>query len=282
MRRLDPALEVETVQIRTLGDVMPEDRRGKVDGKSAFTGELEAGLLDGRIDAAVHSLKDLPSDIPADLVVAATPKRGDPRDALVSAKGGSLSDAKRAARIGTSSVRRRSQLLRMRPDLNIVEMHGNVETRLRKIESSGLDGVVLAAAGLQRLGLEGRISQYFEPEQIVPAVCQGTLAVEARRDEPEVLRFLGGLEDRTTRACSEAEREFARKLGGDCYVPLGAFASASGARISAVGIVTSLDGRETATARAEGEIGRGREIGAELADKVMHTGGREILEELHN
>jgi len=273
-------LEVETVPLKTLGDLMPPDRRRKVDGKSAFTGDIERQLLAGSIDAAVHSMKDLPTELSEELVIAATPVRGDPRDVLVSRPGLPLSRLREGARIGTSSVRRRAQLLGRRRDLQVLELHGNLETRLRKMDGEGLDAVVLAAAGLERLGLESRISEYFSPEKFIPAVCQGTLAVEARKDDLETLELLRPIDDPATRASSECEREFARRLGGDCYVPLGAYAKQTEERLSSVGMVASVEGDQVAKAEAMGPPGEGGELGAKLAERLLESGGRRILREL--
>jgi hydroxymethylbilane synthase len=279
LRAVHRGLKVETVPRKTLGDLMPPEKRGKVDGKSAFTGEIERQLLAGSIDAAVHSMKDLPTELDDRLVIGATPVRGDPRDVLVSSSGLPLARLGRGARIGTSSVRRRAQLLCTRSDLQVLELHGNLETRLRKMEEE-LDGVVLAAAGLERLGLESRISEYFNPEKFIPAVCQGTLAVEARKDDPETLVLLKTIDDPATRASSECEREFSRRLGGDCYVPLGAYAKETRGTMTSVGMVASTDGKQVAKVSIKGPPGKGEELGAKMAERLLESGGKRILREL--
>ncbi len=280
LERADAGIEPQRVVVKTLGDIMPSRKLGEIDAKSAFTSELDKKLLEGGIDAAVHSMKDVPSEIDNRLKIAATPRRGDPRDALVSGKEGGLAALGRGSRVGTSSVRRKAQLLMLRPDLSVVEIHGNVETRIGKIQGRRLSGVVLAAAGLQRLGLESKISQAFTTDEMVPAVCQGTLAVEARRDDKEMLSLLSKIDDAPTRASSACERAFAAALGGDCNVPLGAFASFSSGRLRAVGIVASPERKGAAKSTISGPAEEAKDLGERLARKVEDAGGRVILREL--
>ncbi|MDE1853820.1 MAG: hydroxymethylbilane synthase [Thaumarchaeota archaeon] len=275
-------VEFVTVPIKTVGDVVPAEKLGDVDGKTAFTGDIDRQVVDGRVDFAVHSMKDLPASLDERLVVAATPVRGDARDALVSASGSELSRLKLGARVGTSSVRRRAQLLAARRDLKVVEMHGNVETRLRKMDNEHLDGVVIAAAGLKRLGLESRASQLFSVDEMVPAVCQGVLAVEARRDDRELLAFLRRIDDPVTRASSECERSFSEKLGGDCDVPLGAFASVGSSELNAVGMVADTEGLEMVKVRIRGGMSDPKDLGRRLAAKLSEGGGGKILKELRS
>ncbi|MDG7029548.1 MAG: hydroxymethylbilane synthase [Nitrososphaerota archaeon] len=256
---------------------------------SAFIEELKANpayssididreLAEGRIDMAVHSMKDLPPLLDERLVIGATPKRGDPRDALVSPEGTNLGRMRRGARVGTSSVRRMSQLLALRGDIEVVELRGNVDTRLRKIEERGLDGAVLAAAGLHRLGLGSRITQAFGVEEVVPAVCQGTLAVEARAGDSDVLAMLEAIDDPDTRASSECERAFSEELGGDCDVPLGAYATVAPGRMVAIGLVADPLGKRSARAEVEGDGRNPKALGRELARKVKERGGAKIME----
>lgn len=280
LTKIGGGIEFVTVTIKTAGDIMPPDKLGGMDGKTAFTSEIDRELAQGRVDIAVHSMKDLPAKLNPRLVVAATPERGDPRDALVSASGASLPQLGRGARVGTSSARRRSQLLAARNDLDIVELHGNVETRLKKLEQRQLDGVVLAVAGLERLGLGSRISQAFDAEELVPAVCQGVLAVEARADDRETLDLVSRIDDPDTRAASDCERAFSGALGGDCYVPLGAFARVVSRKIRAVGLIANLEGKDMVRTSVEGNLRDPRGLGFELATKLNDAGGREILKEL--
>ncbi len=276
LRRESPGVEFVVVPMKTSGDApLPEGPRA-IDGKTAFTGEIDRELAAGRIDLAVHSMKDVPPAADEGLVVGATPARGDPRDALVSPSGAFLHQLRRGARVGTSSVRRRSQLLAARGDIEVVELRGNVDTRLRKIEQEGLDGGVLALAGLERLGLGSRAAQVFGVEEMVPAVCQGTLAVKTRTGD-DVLELLGRIDDPDTRSSSECERAFAEELGGDCNVPLGAYASVDSDRMRAVGLVADPRGTRTARATVEGGRGDPASLGRELAKKVKDAGGLEII-----
>jgi hydroxymethylbilane synthase len=269
--------ELVVVPLKTSGDALPHDKLG-TDGKTAFTGDIDSALAEGRIDMAVHSMKDIPTSLDDRLVIGATPKRGDPRDALVSAAGSTLKQMRRGARIGTSSVRRKSQILALRRDIEVVELRGNVDTRLRKIEEQGLDGAVLAAAGLQRLGLGSRMTQAFSVEEVVPAVCQGTLAVEARAGDMEVLELLEAIDDPDTRASSECERAFSAALGGDCDVPLGGYATVTSGRMFAVGIVADHLGKDSARAEVEGEGDDPEALGRDLARAVKERGGARIME----
>ncbi len=273
-------LEVVTVPVKTLGDLLPPEKLSGVDGKTAFTGEIERQLLEGKIDAAVHSMKDLPTKLEDRLVLAATPKRGDARDALVSKEGLRLKRMEVGARIGTSSVRRRAQLLSIRGDLEVVEMHGNVETRIRKMTEQGLDGVVLAAAGLQRTRLDSRISEIFGIGKIVPAPCQGILAVEARSDDEDAIDLISPINNSKARASSVCERAFAEELGGDCYVPLGAFATIQDSSLAVVGMVASPDGTTVVKLEDHGPPSDAEAIGSRLAGRVAEAGGRVILQGL--
>ena len=269
--------ELVMVPLKTSGDALPHERL-VTDGKTAFTGDIDRELAEGRIDIAVHSMKDLPLLTDERLVIGATPKRGDPRDALVSPSGATLGRLRKGARIGTSSVRRMSQLLALRGDIEVVELRGNVDTRLRKIEERGLDGAVLAAAGLHRLGLGSRITQAFGVEEGVPAVCQGTLAVEARAGDSDVLAMLEAIDDPDTRASSECERAFSEELGGDCDVPLGAYATVAPGRMVAIGLVADPLGKRSARAEVEGDGRNPKALGRELARKVKERGGAKIME----
>jgi hydroxymethylbilane synthase len=273
-------LEVVTVPLKTAGDLTQPERIGTVDRKAAFTGEIERQLLAGSIDAAVHSMKDLPIALDDRLTVAATPRRGDARDALVSEGNKLLSSLREGARIGTSSVRRRAQLLATRRDLNVTEIHGNVETRIRKIAREELDGVVLATAGLERAGLDGKIAERFATNRMVPAVCQGILAVQARRDQRPTIELLGKIDDPATHTASVCERAFAEELGADCNFPTGAFAHVDGGSLAVIGMVATLDGKKMVRAEVRGSASAAAAIGRELAAKVGSGEGRLILEGL--
>ncbi|CAG0995687.1 hydroxymethylbilane synthase [Myxococcaceae bacterium] len=277
--RIEAALGVATelVLVTTSGDRLQHVKLADVGGKGLFVKEIEEALLDGRADLAVHSAKDLPALLAPGLVLAACPERADARDALVTRQGmGSLAALARGARVGTGSSRRAAQLLAARPDLEIVPLRGNVPTRLRKLESESLDAVVLAAAGLERLGLGGRIAERIEVDVLLPALGQGTLALEARGGDPMV-RDLGRLEDPRARAALDAERAFLRRLEGDCHVPLAGLASVEGGRVHLRGLVASEDGVSIVRGEGSSDVEQAALAGERAADAVLGAGGAEIL-----
>lgn len=271
-----PSLKIDTLTVRTLGDRLPPEKRGSVDAKTAFTGDLESMLIKGTVDIAVHSLKDLPSEMDERLVLAATPPRGDWRDALVSKRRQKLSELPRRAKVGTSSLRRKAQLLRMRDDIEVVELHGNVETRLRRIQD-GLDGVILAAAGLERINSSGRIAQYFTIDEMVPAAGQAIIAVQSRKEDEDVRRLLLRIEDPKARIEATCERAFLQRLGGDCNVPVGAHAELSGESLSVTGMISSPDGKETIKKALSGKPTEAESLGERLAKELLSQGGERIL-----
>jgi len=271
----------ELVILQTQGDRILDRPLADIGGKGLFIKEIEEALIDGRADVAVHSAKDLPAEIPNGLVLAAFPEREDCRDALVSREPGmTLSLLPRGARVGTSSVRRTALLRMLRPDLSIISLRGNVQTRLRKLKEEGLDAVMLACAGLMRLGLAEQITERLAPETFLPAVGQGVLALETRAEDP-VRALIGRLNDTEVESAITAERAFLHKLEGDCSVPL-----AGHARLLADGILdlncllSSLDGKRVVSAHASGSATKAAELGAEVADKILSDGGDRILAEL--
>jgi len=272
-----PGLYAQVLPIKTLGDRLPPDapRRSETDGKGAFTGDIEALLVQGDLDMAVHSLKDLSVKLDGRLRIGATPPRGDPRDALVSAHGDGLVNLPKGASVGTSSVRRKAQLLGLRPDLRIMDLHGNVETRVRKMDKMGFEGIVLAAAGLDRLSLGERAVERFPVDKFVPAAGQGTIAVEIRRGDKEVEGLVSQISDEKTMLASECERAFASAIGGDCYVPAGANASVNGRSITLMGMIASPDGRKVLKNKmtSTDPIGLGKALGEEL----LRAGGADII-----
>lgn len=274
-RRFGDSLTIQFVPVRTLGDrLTPSAKRalGRAGEKGAFTGDLEALLLEGKIDVAVHSMKDLPSDPTEGLEIGATPPRSDPRDALVSGTGGTIETLPRGAKVGTGSLRRRAQLMKMRRDLDVVELHGNVDTRLRRVAegSAGeLDAVVLAVAGLERLGEGVKISQTFSIEEMVPALGQGTIAVQMRSGEGEIAKVLAGISDEATGLEAACERAFARRLGVDCNVPVGGCARVSGSKITMVGMVAKEDGTDYRRRSLSGPRAKAASIGSRLADEFL-------------
>jgi len=275
LSRKVPGLEIQVVEVSTLGDRLPPKKRGETDGKGAYTGDIESLLLRGDLDFAVHSLKDLSLRLDGRLKIAATPPRGDPRDALVSTGGKSFAELGRAATLGTSSVRRRAQILGLRGDLRIVELHGNVETRVRKMEALGLDGVVLAAAGLDRLMLGSAITQRFSTDELVPAAGQGTLAVEIRKDDVETERIVSKINDDSTMLASVCELAFAVAAGGDCNSPVGAYAVAGGRSLALTGMIASTDGKYILTRTMNGA--EAEELGITLAKEMLQVAGAAVL-----
>lgn len=271
-----PEIEPQVITVRTLGDRLPAEKRGETDGKGAFTGDIEDLLAKGELDLAVHSLKDLSVELAKELKIGATPPRGDPRDALVSARGEKLSELPKGASVGTSSIRRKVQLLNLRSDLKMVDVHGNVETRVRKLTELRFGGVVLAAAGLDRLSMGERVSQRFAVEEIVPSAGQGTIVVQVRNGDSEIERIVSKINDEKTMRASECERAFTRAIGGDCYVPAGAHASVNGRSLTLVGMIASPDGRVVLkrSATSTDPIGLGESLGEEL----LKLGGAAIIQ----
>jgi len=258
--------------IKTTGDKITDVPLAQVGGKGLFTKEIEAALLAGRADLAVHSLKDLPTELPAGLVLAATPEREDPRDALV---GKRLADLPAGARLGTSSLRRAAQLRKVRPDLRIEPVRGNLDTRLRKLDEGQYDAIVLAAAGLKRLGWADRIAEILSPDIVCPAVGQGALAIETGQPGFAACRQLNHA---PTHYAVTAERALLAALGGGCQVPFGAYATVSGDRLSLQAAVVSPDGVQLVRDRSEGSAADARRIGRELGEALLAAGADTILE----
>jgi hydroxymethylbilane synthase len=274
-----PGLSVRLLDLSTEGDRFLQAPLAQVGGKGLFVKEIEAALLDGRADLAVHSLKDLTSEMPPELVLAATPPREDPRDAFVGGRCRTLAELPEGARVGTSSLRRACQLLEKRPDLEIVPLRGNVESRLRKTVEQGLHGAVLAYAGLKRLGLDARCTERLEPEVSLPAVGQGVLAVQCRRDAHAVSALVAALEDAPTRVAVEAERAFLSKLEGGCSVPLAAYAVLQGGDVWVRALIGSPDGRKVLRAERRGAARDAAKLGLELAVELAGRGGAALLQE---
>jgi hydroxymethylbilane synthase len=276
---LEAALGVATelVPLTTAGDRIQAVALAKLGGKGLFVSEIEAALVDGRADLAVHSAKDLPAEIHPELALVAFPERADPRDALVGRTRGTTLDAlPRGARVGTGSVRRTAQLRLARPDLAVVPLRGNVPTRLRKLESEGLDAVVLACAGLERLGLAERIDERLAPERMLPAVAQGALAIEARRGDP-IGRDAAALDHAATAARVAAERACLGALGADCFVPLAALAECAGPTLRLRALLASTDGARLVRAQGEVAAAAAAGLGARVAAELLAKGGRELL-----
>jgi hydroxymethylbilane synthase len=270
-------LEIEVVPIKTLGDRLPPEKRDAVDRKTTFTGDIESLLLSGEVDAAVHSMKDLPVELKGGLKIAATPPRGDPRDALISLHGEGLRDLPPGAAVGTSSVRRKAQLLHLRRDLSAIDLHGNIQSRIEKMKRLRLDAIVLAAAGLERVSEAQRIAQLFSIEEMVPAAGQGTLAVEIRRGDRETEKVVAKIDDERARLESECERAFARRIGGDCYVPVGACARLNGPSLTVIGMIGSPDGGEVLKRTLTSPSRDAESLGTKLGKEMLQLGGEKIL-----
>lgn len=264
--------------IHTTGDKITGVALSKVGTKGLFTKEIEEALLDGSIDLAVHSLKDMPTDLPPGLTLAATPAREDPGDALVGRK---LSDLSQGARVGTSSLRRSAQLRAVRPDLTIDDIRGNVDTRLRKLDEGRYETIVLASAGLRRLGLQHRIVETLDPDVMCPAVGQGALAIETRADGGPAFEACRTLEDQATRVAVTAERALLASLGGGCQVPIGAYAVVQNGSVKLRAVVISPDGTRIVRKSSEGESINAERIGRDLGEQLLAAGGRAILEAVY-
>jgi hydroxymethylbilane synthase len=273
LRLRHPELEVRLLPIRTSGDVLADQPLSDIGGRGFFVGEIEAALLSGAIDLAVHSAKDLPSVLPAGLALAAFPRRTDPRDVLIS-NAGTLDTLPAGARVGTSSPRRTCQVRARRPDLVPRGIRGNVDSRLRKLAYGEYDAIVLAAAGLLRLGREGEITEWFSPDSMVPAVGQGALALEVREDDQRTAGLVAPLHDRMTALAVRAERAFLRRFGAGCNAAIAAHASVAGELITLTGFLGHPDGRYVQDVR------RGTDalaLGDELAGELLARGGTALL-----
>lgn len=284
LRAADPALQVEIEVIKTTGDNIQDVPLAKIGDKGLFTKELDAALLSGAADLAVHSLKDVPTRLPEGLVLAAVTTREDPRDVVILPPGrkGGLYYLKSGAKVGTSSLRRRAQLQSLRPDLDIADLRGNLNTRLAKLDAGAYDAIVLAAAGVLRLGWADRVSQYLDVPGWLPAVGQGALAVVAREDRPEVLDRLRPLHDFGAAACTTAERALLRSLEGGCQVPIGALATLDGNAVVLNGLVADLDGRRILRVQEVGGMDDAEAVGRRAADALLARGAGEILESIRS
>jgi hydroxymethylbilane synthase len=272
----DLDLDIETVIVRTQGDAV-QDRPVAAIGQGVFVTEVQTALLEGRADLAVHSYKDLPTAPCSGLTVAAVPRRADPRDALITRGGRALQFLSEGSRIGTGSGRRGGQLLRRRPDLAVLPLRGNVDTRLARLESGAYDGIILAAAGLGRLGLAERITECFDVDQMIPAPAQGALALEIRENDGRLRELLAPLDDEPSAYAVLAERSCLAALGGGCSVPIGIHAQLSEGRMTIMGVVLTADGTRTARMRWSGPMRAAREIGETLAELLVSIGADKII-----
>lgn len=276
-----PDVQVELVTIKTTGDKILDSPLSKVGGKGLFVKEIEEALLRREVDLAVHSMKDIPAELPKGLTLAAFPEREDPRDALISSGGKTLEELPRRARIGTGSLRRVAQLLHHRPDLDLVALRGNVDTRLRKLEAGELHAIVLAAAGLRRLGFAHLITQTLSPDRILPAIGQGALGLEVRKDDSRIRQVLAFLNHEATETTVKCERAFLRELGGGCQVPIAAFARLDARCLRLEGLVAELDGAKIYRDEITGEKEKADELGSTLARRLLDSGAHEVLEGIY-
>ncbi len=277
LRPLAGPRPVELVLIETEGDRVRDRALSQIGGDGLFTREIQLALLDGRVDVAVHSLKDLPTISVEGLVLAAVPQRGPVGDVLISRRHRSFETLPAGAVVATSSLRRRSQLLHRRPNLRVQDLRGNVETRLRKLDELGLDAIILAEAGLQRLGLEGNITEILDHSWMLPAVGQGALGLECRRDDAATQALLAPLNDLPTRTAVLAERAFLRALGGGCLVPIGALGLVEGATMHLRGCVLPVDGSRRIEGEVAGIASESETLGQQLAEELLRQGARELL-----
>ena len=275
-----PGLAVELAIIKTEGDKILDVPLAQVGGKGLFVKEIEEALLQSRADVAVHSMKDMPSEIPATLAIGAVPERETPADVLISRSGLTLRELPAGGVIGTSSLRRAAQLRHLRPDLAVVPLRGNVETRLRKLDTDPLAAVVLAAAGVKRLGLEHRVTEYLDDESMLPAVGQGALCIEIRDKDPRVGPMVATLDHPATRTVVSGERAFLKRLQGGCQVPVAGHGRLDGAHFTLTGLVADVDGGTVIKHRLSGPASSAERIGIELAEILLDRGADEILKNL--
>lgn len=280
LRAAHPGLNVELVPMTTQGDRILDRPLANIGGKGLFIKELELAMSEHRADIAVHSMKDVPSELPPGMMLAAMLPRADPRDAFVSLRHENFASLPQGARVGTSSLRRQCQLKHARPDLELVTLRGNVDTRLRKLEEEHFDAIILAAAGLTRLGLESRITQYFDAQDSVPAVGQGIIGIECRADDTTNIALVRALNDANTWQCCVAERAFAHRLEGSCQSPIAGFATLQGERLELHGVIGSPDGREMYRASHGGAVSDAQNIGVVLAEELLKDGAEQLLERL--
>jgi hydroxymethylbilane synthase len=289
LRAAFPTIALRLERIRTMGDKILDVPLAQVGGKALFVKEIEEALLAGQVDLAVHSMKDVPTDLPPGLTIAAIPRREDAADVLISRRGERLADLPRGARVGTSSLRRQAQLLHIRPDLAIVSLRGNLDTRIRKLSDEGLDAIVLAAAGVARLGLAHVVTEVLPPEVLLPAIGQGALGIEVREPGTEsrepraesraarVAEMVKALDDRETHVAVRAERAMLKRLGGGCQVPIAAWATVEADAILLRGLIAATDGVTVIRGEARGTVGEPEAVGRDLAEDLLQRGGQAVL-----
>jgi len=276
-----PHVNVDLIRIKTRGDKILDSPLSKIGGKGLFVKEIEDALLEKRVDLAVHSMKDVPAELPDRLILSTFPKREDPADVLISIGGQTLDQFPHQARVGTSSLRRGAQLLHVHPDIELVPLRGNVDTRLRKLETENLHAIILAAAGLKRLGLSNRITQTLPFDQVLPAVGQGALGIETRRDDEQTVNLLQFLDHKPTRIAVTTERAFLKELEGGCQVPIAGLAQLDEDKLRFQGMVAEIDGSRILREEIIGTKDQAEEIGVALAGRLLDSGADSILEKIY-
>lgn len=280
LQEAHPGYDFEIIEITTKGDKILDKPLAKVGGKGLFIKEIEVALLEKRIDMAVHSLKDMPAELPRGLKLGAIPEREDYRDVLITQDDKTLDQLPKGAKLGTSSLRRKAELLSYRDDLEVIPIRGNINTRLAKMDSQNLDGIVLAAAGLHRMGWEDKVTQYLNPEDFVPAVGQGALAIEIREDDHLIEDLVNEIKHQETENAVLAERSYLKEIEGSCKIPVGGVANCRGDQLELTAFVASINGERIIKSNDSDKRDAGQELGVRLARAILNQGGDQILREL--
>jgi len=280
--RKELGYEVELIKIVTKGDKILDVPLAKVGGKGLFVKEIEEAMLRNEIDIAVHSLKDVPTYFPEGLELVAITEREDPRDAFLSVEYNTIYEMKEGDILGTSSLRRKSQIMQLKPELDIQDLRGNVDTRIRKMEEGQYKGIILAYAGLKRLGLQDKVKQVFSPDEMIPAVAQGFLGIEGRKNDDKIKEVVKVLNHKESELRAKAERAFLKTLEGGCQVPIAAYAEIKDDELSIIGYISDLEGKRVFKDKVSGKKEHAEELGQKLAEKLLDEGGKEVLEEIYN
>lgn len=280
LEKVAPDYQFEVIEISTKGDRILDRPLAKIGGKGLFIKEIEQALLAGEIDLAVHSMKDMPAQLPDGLIIGAVTHREDPRDVLITRADRSLSELPEGARIGTSSLRRKASLLAQRPDLEVVPLRGNINTRLQKLTNENLDGIILAAAGLSRMDWLDRVSDFLDPSVFIPAVGQGALAIEIRKDDPMIAQLVSTIEHSPTRDAVAAERGVLERLEGSCQIPVGAYGEVVGSQIRLTGFVADISGQQVIQKTLTGQRNEAFQLGIQVAEMILACGGGDILRKI--
>lgn len=276
-----PDLEIEIRKIKTTGDKILDAPLSRVGGKGLFVKEIEEALIGKRIDIAIHSMKDVPTDLPEGLCISAIAEREDPRDALISRDGIKLNDLKKGARIGTSSLRRQVQLLNFRSDFEIEQLRGNLDTRMDKLITRDLDAIIVAAAGVKRMGWEKKITEYLPYKIFLPAIGQGAIGIETRESDNTIKGMIERFNHRETSLCIKAERSFLKRLGGGCQVPIAALGIITKGGLKLEGMVSSIDGKILYRDSEEDRVDRVESLGIRLAERLLQRGADKVLKEVY-